>query len=248
MKALIGAYFDVGRKNFYSQFGEDAYLQSYFREQYIAQNPSQTPPLFAQSKFLGSGYFIDIGAYAPKLYSNSFYFYKRGWRGINIDGAPGGMAAFDKSRPGDINIEAVVSDVEAEMDFYHWESPFLINTLSADMAAHWTKALGREPDRVRVKTQRLDRILDARLPRDQPISFMSVDVEGHDLPVLCSNNWAAYRPEIVLVEHHVLEAASLARSPISEFMASVDYAWCAWVGPTVIFRDRRRPEFRFSNE
>ena len=248
LKYLVATYFDVGRKSFYSQFGEDAYVQSYFREQFFALNPSQTPPLFAQSKYLGPGYFVDVGAYAPKIFSNSYFFYKHGWRGINIDGAPGGMKAFDKVRPQDKNIEAVISDVEAEMDFYHWESPFLINTLSPEMAAHWAKALGRDPSRIRVKSQRLDRILDEHLPRDQAISFMSVDVEGHDLPVLRSNNWERYRPEIVLVEHHVLHADLVAQSSISEFMSSVGYDWCAWVGPTVIFRDSRRGEFRFSHD
>jgi hypothetical protein len=38
-----------------------------------------------------SGFFIDIGAHHPFRYSNTYMFYKKGWRGINIDATPGSI-------------------------------------------------------------------------------------------------------------------------------------------------------------
>ena len=56
------------------------------------------------------GFFVDVGAYHPFRFSNTFLFYCAGWRGINIDATPGSMIAFDKFRPGDTNIECFVGD------------------------------------------------------------------------------------------------------------------------------------------
>src|SRR4051794_10306733 len=71
----------------YSQEGEDMVLRRVFNNK-------------------RGGFFVDVGAHHPRMYSNTYYFYLRDWRGINIDAMPGGMAAFDRMRPGDINVEA----------------------------------------------------------------------------------------------------------------------------------------------
>jgi hypothetical protein len=51
------------------------------------------------------GFYIDVGAHHPFRYSNTHMLYRRGWRGINIDPIPGAKIAFDRFRPGDINLE-----------------------------------------------------------------------------------------------------------------------------------------------
>ncbi|MDH5790264.1 MAG: hypothetical protein OEZ27_06695, partial [Nitrospinota bacterium] len=52
---------------FYSQFGEDIILKGF-----ILRN-------------INDGFYVDVGCYHPKKYSNTYKLYKRGWRGINID-------------------------------------------------------------------------------------------------------------------------------------------------------------------
>ncbi len=37
---------------------------------------------------LRTGFYVDVGAHHPMLYSNTYYFYKQGWSGINIDAMP----------------------------------------------------------------------------------------------------------------------------------------------------------------
>jgi hypothetical protein len=70
----------------YSQSGEDMILDTIFYNQ-------------------PKGTYIDIGANNPYVQSNTHFFYKKGWRGINIDALPGSMNKFRKVRPKDINIE-----------------------------------------------------------------------------------------------------------------------------------------------
>ena len=83
----------------YSQEGEDMILKR----------------LFGGQKF---GFYVDVGAHHPKRFSNTYYFYKKGWRGINIDAMPGSMIAFDKLRPRDINIERPISDKKQILTYY----------------------------------------------------------------------------------------------------------------------------------
>ena len=32
-----------------------------------------------------SGFYVDIGAHHPKRFSNTYFFYKRGWSGITVE-------------------------------------------------------------------------------------------------------------------------------------------------------------------
>lgn len=61
---------------------------------------------------------MDVGAHHPKRFSNTHYFYKKGWRGINIDAMPGGMRLFRKIRPKDINLEIAISDKKRVLTYY----------------------------------------------------------------------------------------------------------------------------------
>ena len=60
---------------FYSQTGEDAILAHL---------------LFDHD----CGFYVDVGAFHPIQYSNTYYFYRRGWTGINIEPTPGQIDLF----------------------------------------------------------------------------------------------------------------------------------------------------------
>ena len=49
-----------------------------------------------------TGFYVDIGCHHPFRFSNSYLFYKLGWRGICVDPLPGTKALFNKWRPEDI--------------------------------------------------------------------------------------------------------------------------------------------------
>ena len=76
-------YFDGFSLKSYSQEGEDMILRRLFEKQ-------------------KTGFYVDVGAHHPKRFSNTFFFYKKGWSGINIDAMPNSMRLFDKIRPRDI--------------------------------------------------------------------------------------------------------------------------------------------------
>jgi len=222
---LESKYDFLWEKKYFGQFGEDAVLQEIF----AARAWQETQ----------KGFYIDVGAYAPKQYSNTYYFYTQGWRGINIDASPGSMRIFDKVRKGDINIEAAVSDQEKDVILYSWGTPTVCNTLSKEHAARFSKIFEKEPEEIKVRTKTLAKILDANVPTSERIDFLTVDVENHNLEVLASNNWEKYKPIIVVVEVDEDDIDKILKSRIVAFMKAHDYKLCAWVGPSIFFKQEK---------
>jgi FkbM family methyltransferase len=203
----------------YSQEGEDNILNRIFEHQ-------------------KDGFFIDVGAHHPIRFSNTYKFYKIGWRGINIDAMPGSMEAFKTIRPEDVNLEVPVSDVEEDAKFYIFNEP-AINTFSEQNARELTETTSYKIEKVvTIHTKRLDTLLDQYLPARQSINFMSIDAEGYDHKILLSNNWEKYRPKIVLIESE-LDLKYLDQSPIYQFMQANQYEFYAKTVKTYFYKDIR---------
>jgi len=221
----------LGRNTFksYSQFGEDAYLNSYFR----GKTWQEGKVMLLQRQ----GVYVDIGAYSPTECSNTHAFYRRGWRGINIDATPGVMDSFKYVRRRDINLNIAIGSGNNELVFYSWGSPSVYNTANAELARERANVLGKDPVEISVSCMTLDLILDRYLEKGTKIDFMSVDVEGLDLDVLKSNNWDKYRPEVIIAEVYNENPEQLFSSELVSYMRDQDYMIIAWLNPSVIFRD-----------
>ena len=61
-----------------------------------------------------AGVYVDVGAYHPFHYSNTYLLYHRGWHGINIDPNPSAIMLFNWHRKRDINLNLGVSDIPGE--------------------------------------------------------------------------------------------------------------------------------------
>jgi FkbM family methyltransferase len=194
------------------------------------------------ARFLGDkadGFYVDIGAHHPTRHSNTYLFYRRGWRGINVDATPGSMALFRKVRPRDINIECLVTSDSSTRVFYLLNEPAL-NTASPDLARLRPAEDGRfrVTETVSLHSRTLTAILDEHLPKGQAIDVLSVDVEGLDLDVLRSNDWQRYRPGLILVELLVTELDALDGHEIVRFLHGQGFKPIAKLYNTVFFRER----------
>lgn len=183
------------------------------------------------------GFYIDVGAHHPKRFSNTYFFYRRGWSGINIDAMPRSMQLFNKWRPRDINLEMGVAQASGTLDFYVFNEPAL-NGFSADLSRERDKASDsyRVKEVIKVDVSPLSEVLSKYLHK-QEIDFLSVDVEGLDLDVLKSNDWSRYRPRIVLVELLESSLHGLENNPVTEFMKESGYALYGKQVNTVFFKD-----------
>ena len=160
----------------FSQFGEDIFLNQFFGDK-------------------KQGFYVDVGAYHPYKYSNTFLFYKKGWRGINIEPNPGGYAELKKHRQRDINLNLAITQGEKEV-------PFVCDGPFSGIDDKFYKFKGRNPEAkmITVPAKPLKKILSEFLPSGMNIDFISIDCEGHDINVVLSNDWEKFRPRLLLVE------------------------------------------------
>ncbi len=209
----------------YSQDGVDIILANYFN-------------------WTKNGFYVDIGAHHPRRFSNTLYFYEKGWCGLNVDAMPGSMKLFNRSRKRDINLELAVSDEEGFITFYIMNEPAL-NSIdpshsTVDVANRSTgsEAYYLEKE-VAVESSSLEKILDRNLPSGKQITFLSVDVEGADLKVLQSNNWEKYRPICVVVECLETDFSAVNQLPIHKFLSEKGYRVIAKTLDNVVLVDDR---------
>lgn len=189
--------------------------------------------LFGRKK---QGFYVEVGCHHPFRFSNTYLFYKRGWRGICVDPFPGTRNSFQKWRPRDITLEIGVSAKSASLTYYMFNEPAL-NTFDAGIAAERDNLKDyRLIDRRTINTQPLSSILENHvLSKEKEIDFFSIDVEGFDLEVLQSNDWERFRPTAVIVECLGSDIESLLRDPVASFMKLVGYVPHAKTGQSVIF-------------
>ena len=183
------------------------------------------------------GFYVDVGAHHPQRFSNTYYFYLKGWSGINIDAMPGSMKIFDDLRPRDINLEIPISDKSEILTYYEFDEPAL-NSFSLPLSQERiTTTNYKIVAETQLKTQTLAEVLDKHLPPEQKIDFLSIDVEGLDYQVMSSNNWDKYKPKVILVED--LELSSLKNintSKVCLFLEERGYVLLAKTMRTLIFK------------
>lgn len=221
-RVIYGSEF--ASRSSYSHNGEDMVLRA----------------VFLRYPHTYSGFYVDIGAHHPMKFSNTRYFYELGWSGICVDPLPGSAGLFTKWRPRDIFLQAGVAAEECEMTYYMFDEPAL-NTFSENTARE-------NADKVKTKKQvkllPLRRILADHLPHGRRIDFLSVDVEGLDLEVLRSNDWATFRPLVVLIE----ETSPIALKEVQEldcsiYMKQQGYESFARTPGALFFMDTRSPGY-----
>jgi FkbM family methyltransferase len=212
LKTVFPKYFDL----YFSQEGEDMLLKRVMKTN------------------KRNGFYVDIGAFHPIRFSNTYHFYLQGWKGINIDPLPGSKIVFDSVRPRDINLEIAVGEFETTMDYYSFkESAF--NTFSKTRAEEVDGNLCTLISVNPCEVKRLETILDIYSQPNRVIDFLSIDVEGLEIPVLKSNNWSKYKPLYILVEDIESKIINIQDSEVYHFLHEHKYRLLAKTKFTMLF-------------
>lgn len=213
LSLLIGEYATLS----YSQEGEDLILNRIFEGK-------------------RNGFYVDVGAHHPLRFSNTYFFYKQGWAGINIEPNPDVVPIFEIERPRDINLQVGVSDIDGMLQYHYFDEPAL-NTFDIDIVKDRQATTPYKVVKIEeIPVKRLDEILFKHLPSGREIDFLSIDVEGLDFVVLQSNNWTKYRPTCVLVEVLNATLEDVLNSDINIFMKDKGYSLFSRTYNTLIYR------------
>jgi FkbM family methyltransferase len=205
----------------HSQFGEDMVLR------YLTGDAKE-------------GFYVDVGAHHPVYGSNTYNFYRRGWRGINIDASPGSIERFNLLRPRDVNIEACLSSKEGEnVEYFMFDQASAsCNTVSPEMALKAKEAGVRLVATRPMRTTTLARVLERHLPAGVQIDLLSIDVEGLDEAILLSHDWITYPARIVAFETACAGMQEIGRLPVVDHLSGFGYTPVARCGLTVVLQRR----------
>jgi FkbM family methyltransferase len=142
--------------------------------------------------------YLDVGCNHPFKLSNTYLLYCQGWRGLCIDPLPRFAPLYMRWRPEDRFSNLAIGEVPGELPFYEFESDVL-STLDGALAAQYEAQGYRLRNRSTVRIVRLDTVLEES-GLQGPISLLSIDIEGHELPALRSLDLAKWQPELVCLE------------------------------------------------
>ena len=177
----------LSKKNYFSFSGVDILIENIFRNQ-------------------KNGFYIDVGCQHPIKNNNTYLLHKRGWSGINIDLDKDNIDLFNVSRISDDNINIAASNRINEVDlfFFHKKSP--INTIDK-RTSQFQKA--KISSIKKIKTNTLNNIIKSSKYSNKKIDLLSIDVEGHELPVLEGLDFNKYSPNVIVVEYLDLNVSKL---------------------------------------
>jgi len=176
------------------------------------------------------GFYVDVGCFHPKKYSNTYRLYKNGWNGINIDMDEIKIQGFNICRPRDENIACAITNEKTEsITMYSFGFYALISTLDENFAKKRKNYKKKE-----VPATTLEKIFSER--EISKVDVLSVDAEGYDINVLKSINFNSCEIEIILVEEHKNTLDEILITDTYNFLHDKGYTLVNWTGPTLIFR------------
>ncbi len=148
------------------------------------------------------GTFVDIGAGHPTRDNNTYYFYLRGWRGVNVEPLASARDLFESRRRGDYNLALAVSDRKGELPFYEVEGAEGLSTTSSEVAAG-LRAEGHRVVEQLVPTRTVAGLVEQY--RLEAPDLCSIDVGGDEARVLRGIPLATWRPRVFVVDDRPAE-------------------------------------------
>lgn len=140
-----------------------------------------------------NGTFIDVGCHLPKYNSTTYYLEKMlGWSGIGIDAMSQYAESWAEFRPNSKFLANAVSDKDGEVLTFHIGG--VINSLDKSVV----DAYGGVKREVQVTTVTLNSILEQN--GIEKVDFLSIDIEGFELPALHGFDIERYKPDLCCVE------------------------------------------------
>jgi len=189
---------DPNRK-WYGQKHEDSLLSIYLTE--------------------ANGAYIDIGSGQPIIGNNTYFLYRRGWRGVLIDPITSNKILSRIFRPGDQFKQLLIFPEDGLKKFYEMY-PYEYSSIFPEMI----KA-AQSQNGVLIRTHHLPAVnLNSLIFKVTPLDafVLSIDVEGADFKVITSIDFTNFEPRVICVEHSA-SPVDMQENDLLEFLYSKNY-------------------------
>ena len=167
--------------------------------------------------------YLDIGAYDPILINNTYYFYKKGHRGVLVEPNVTMCEKLESIRPEDTTLAVGIGvDAVTDAEYYVMSEPSW-STFSRAEAEHQEQITNGE---VSIKEVRTLPLLNINNVMDEHFggapTFLSIDAEGWHIAILKSVDYDRFRPKAICIET-LVSGASNTIPEIPVFMETKGY-------------------------
>jgi FkbM family methyltransferase len=179
----MDSFENEGQKS-YSQFGEDIIIATIFN---LIRKSSIT--------------YLDIGANFPKHFSNTYYFYKKGNKGICIEPDIELFNYYHKIRPKDTvyNIGIGMNEMDELKEFYFYKDERKgLNTFSRERVSENETISPVKAEKTTVTLRNINNIIKENFKA--PPDLLSIDIEGLDFDVLKTLDFSCNAPLVICCE------------------------------------------------
>lgn len=168
---------------FYSQHGEDFLLDKIFNGK-------------------KDGYFVEIGCLDGIEYSNTYYFEKKGWKGVCVEAHNDFITALRMNRPNSTVVHCAVGEDNKESVTFYANKAGSLSTLDRSEEERWKKNYsndfhGFKEQQVPMRT--LTSIFDEL--KLKSIDFVSLDIEGYEVKALAGLDFTKHKPKVFVIEY-----------------------------------------------
>lgn len=215
-KLLLELWYLVRYTRSYAQEGEDAIIEDLWESRY-GRRP---------------GFFVEVGGYHPVRFSNTLRLYRRGWRGIVVEPTPARWWLWALMRPRDLLVKLAVGASRQVRTFYCFDEGAL-NKFAMEVEEYGNRQF--IANLIPVQQDTLACILENSEAGQRGIDLLSIDIEGMEMDALRGNDWARYRPKMIIVEDRGFEIARPDASETYRYLTGLGYRAVAKTRRNVIY-------------
>jgi FkbM family methyltransferase len=212
----------------YAQCGEDLIVDFIFRS---LKKPTPT--------------YLDIGANHPTQINNTYRFYLKGSQGVCIEPDPFLSENIRRKRKRDVVLNiGIAADENANANFYIMTARTLSTFSEAEAQRYVSYGNQKIEQVIQIPCQTVNAVMRQHFPNS--VDYVSIDVEGKDLEILQSFDFATYRPAVFCLEtlSYTEDKSERKLTEIIDFMLAQDYVVYADTYINSIFVDRKTWETR----
>ncbi len=208
-------------KKSYSQCGEDLIMEFLLKEILKIEHPT----------------YLDIGAWHPVKYSNTYLFYKSGSRGVTVEPNPEMHALHRKKRPHDICLMAGVGGKSnPNQEFFVMDAGTLC-TFSKEEAEGCVNAGHRILKTISIPILEMEKLIDDYF--EYAPDLVSIDTEGYEITIIEAMGLKSRRPKALCIEtlEYAVNTHGAKASAITNILADSGYALYASTNINTIYVD-----------
>lgn len=198
---------------FYSQHGEDYLVNEIYKGK-------------------TDGCYVEVGCLDGIEFSNTYFFEKKGWKGVCVEAHNDFISALCKNRPNSKVVHCAVGEANKENVTFYANRVGSLSTLDRSEEERWKKNYaqdfhGFEEQQVSMRT--LTSIFD-ELELGE-INLISLDIEGYEVMALKGLDFNKYKPEIFIIEYK----DEIHRSQIDEILFKHQYHFLSQIGCNLFY-------------